>query len=132
MMKVVTTPPSPIVVPLGPAAVDLIGIRAGDRNLISMTIHSKGTPLDLTGKTITAQARATPTSSTALDSVVTIVDAAAGQLTIGWPGSAVETLLAGDATFKGVWDIQLSTPGEDDAVTLAAGKFTAVMDVTRP
>jgi hypothetical protein len=122
---------SPIVVSLGPAAVDLTGIRAGDQNILSMTIHSKGTPLNLTGKTITAQARSTPLATTAIDAVITVVDAVGGQITIAWPGVTVATMLAGQAKWSGVWDIQMSAPGQD-AVTLAAGKFGAVMDVTRP
>ena len=120
-----------VVVPLGPAHVDLTGIRAGDQNLISVTVTAGGAPLDLTGKTVTAQARVTPTAAAALDSVVTVTDAAAGELVIGWPGDAVTDILAGKPKWSGVWDVQIAEPGED-AQTLAAGKFTAEMDVTRP
>lgn len=120
-----------VVVPLGPACVDLTGVRAGDRNLITATITSKGAPVDLTGYTVTAQARAKATDqAAALTAAITVVNATQGQIEIRWPGAAVATLLAGKATWKGVWDLQLTSA--DGPLTVAAGNFGAVMDVTRP
>lgn len=117
---------------LTPAPVDLLGIRAGDRNLITFTITNGGVPVNLTGKTVTAQARQTANDATAaLTAVVAIVDAVAGAISVRWPGAAVATLLGSAATWTGVWDLQVATPSEDP-LTVAAGTFGAVMDVTRP
>lgn len=119
-----------VVVPLGPACVDLTGIRAGDRNYTEVTIKQKGQPVDLTGLTVTAQARKKPTDTTALNAVIDVLDAAGGLVSMRWPGQEVTDLLAGKATWDGVWDLQIQSP-PDDALTVAAGGFHAVMDVTR-
>lgn len=120
-----------VTVPLGPACVAITGVRAGDRNLITATVTAKGQPVDLTGKTLSAQARKTAQSTaTALDAVIAVVDALAGDITIRWPGDDVTALLAGKATWSGVWDLQVAEPGLDP-LTIAAGPFTAEMDVTR-
>jgi hypothetical protein len=119
------------VVPLGPATVDLTGIRAGDQNQISCTVTTGGVPLDLTGKEVTAQARLTPTDASALDAVIEITRPTLGEFNLRWPGAAVAEMLAGKPKWQGVWDLQVSEPGQD-ALTLIAGKFAAVMDVTRP
>lgn len=120
------------VVPLGPACVDLTGIRAGDRNEFTLTLHTNGTPLNLTGMTVTASARKTATDPdpAAITAVVVVTDAAAGKATIRWPGDEVRTALAGLLTWKGVWDLQVGSAGGDPQ-TLVAGKMTAEMDVTR-
>lgn len=118
-------------VDLSPARVDISGIRAGDRNLITMTLTNGGVPINLTGKTVAAQARQTATDTAMLAAVVTITDAAAGAITVRWPGPAVSTLLGTTAKWTGVWDLQVTTTGEDP-LTVAAGTFTAEMDVTRP
>lgn len=119
-----------VVVPLGPACVDLEGVRAGDRNLMTATLTSKGAPVNLTGYTVTAQARKKSTDSAALDAVVTIVNALTGDISIRWPGDDVTALLAGKATWNGVWDLQIEQVGSDP-LTVAAGNFHAYMDVTR-
>lgn len=117
-------------VPLGPATVDLTGVRAGDQNAITLTITSKGAPYNLTGKTVTASARATPIDTISLDAVVDVTNAAGGVCVVRWPGDAVTEILAGKDAWKGVWDLQVAAPGED-ALTLVAGRFSVVMDVTR-
>jgi hypothetical protein len=117
-------------VPLGPAQVDLTGVRAGDRNAMTLTITSRGAPYNLTGKTVTAQARLNSLDTNALNAVVDITDPTGGICIVRWPGDAVTTMLAGKDTWKGVWDLQVQAAGED-AVTLVAGNFAAVMDVTR-
>jgi hypothetical protein len=117
-------------VPLGPAPVDLTGVRAGDQNALTLTLAAKNAPYNLTGKIVTAQARLTPTAAEHLDAVVTIVDAPGGTLQLRWPGAAVTAILAGKDTWKGVWDLQIADPGQD-AITVVAGSFSAVMDVTR-
>jgi hypothetical protein len=119
-------------VTLGPASVDITGVRAGDLNQISFTVHSKGTPVDLTGLTVTAQARTSAVSNeVALTAVIDVTDAPAGKGTMRWPGDEVRDLLAGAAKWSGVWDMQADN-NVDDPTTLCAGKFEAVMDVTRP
>lgn len=116
---------------LSPARLDISGIRANDRNLITATITSGGVPMNLTGKTVEAQARLTAVDVAMLSAVITVTNAAAGAITIRWPGAAVATLLAGAAKWSGVWDLQVTTPSEDP-LTVTAGTFAAEMDVTRP
>ena len=119
-------------IPLGPAVANLTGIRAGDRNLITATIISKGEPVNLTGLTPSAQARKKATDAEpAITAVIEVLDAAAGKISIRWPGDAVTAMLAGGARWDGVWDLQLD-PGGEDPMTVVAGTFGAVMDVTRP
>ena len=124
---------SSVLVPLGPAKVNITGIRAGDRNEMQFTFTSNGGPLDLTGQTLTAQARLKTTSPTAaLTAVITIIGSpTAGVARVRWPGDDVRTMLAGKESWSGVWDMQVDN-GVDDPVTLAAGTFKAEMDVTRP
>jgi len=119
-------------VTLGPAPVDLSGIRAGDLNRFTMTLKRSGVPVDLTGSTVTAQARTSTITEDPLDAVVDILNAAQGQLAVRWPGDAVRTWLASKATARGVWDLQVDNGTDPDPVALAAGAFNAEMDVTRP
>lgn len=121
-----------VVLPLGPACVNITGIRGGDQNLITATITMAGVPLNLTGMTITAQARkkAEYPDPPALEAVIDVVDAATGSITMRWPGADVTTLLGGKGKWTGVWDMQI-TNGVDDPTTIVAGTFEAVMDVTR-
>lgn len=117
-----------ITVPMGPATVDITGVRAGDQNLMSMTLTVDGAPMDLAGMEVAAQARLTPTAVESIDAVITVTGL--NTIAVRWPGEAVAEMLAGKPTWKGVWDLQVGEPGLDP-VTVAAGKFTAVMDVTR-
>jgi len=119
-----------VVVPLGPACVDITGVRAGDRNLMAVTLTTAGQPFDLTGLVVSAQARLNPLATEAISAVVDVVDAVAGRVMLYWPGDEVTAMLAGKTSWKGVWDLQVSQTGADP-VTFAAGKFSAVMDVTR-
>jgi hypothetical protein len=115
---------------LTPPSVSLFGVRAGDQVPISVTITRAGQPFDLTGWTVTAQARATPAApDPALQAAVTVSDAAAGKLLLMWPGDDVRVLLAGADHWTGVWDLQV----DDGAMvmTLLQGRFRADMDVTR-
>lgn len=118
---------------LAPPAADITGVRAGDRNLMTVTVKAGGVAVNLTGYTVTAQARKAVTDYTTevLDAVVTIIDAAAGLCSVRWPGEAVRTMLAGAATWVGVWDMQIKQTGSDP-ITVAAGTFKAEQDVTRP
>jgi hypothetical protein len=118
---------------LGPAVVNITGVRAGDRNSFQLTITDGGTPVNLTGQTITAHARevATDPNPPAITATITIVNAPAGILTVAFPGAAVTAALAGTAAWSGVWDLQMQS-GATDPVTLVAGTLDAVSDVTRP
>lgn len=121
-----------VAIPLGPATADLNGVRAGDRNLITGVMSAKGAPLDLTGKTLSAQARkkATDPDPPALTATMTVTDAAAGEFSMQWPGDDVRALLDGAAKWTGVWDLQIEESGVDP-LTVCAGKFECETDVTR-
>lgn len=122
----------PVTVPLGPAVANLTGVRANDRNLIQVTVYSGGVPMDLTGFTVTAQARKAATDADpAVTAEIEILDAVAGKVSLRWPGADVSTALAGALTFTGVWDLQVSD-GVVDPITICAGTFAAESDVTRP
>lgn len=120
-----------VAVPLGPACANITGVRGGDRNIMTVRITSNGLPVNLTGKTLTAQARKTPLDTSALDAVVTVTDALDGRVELRWPGAQVATLLGTKKSWTGVWDLQIAEPGLDP-LTVAAGTFAAEMDVTRP
>lgn len=124
-----------VAVYVGPAVLDLAGIRAGDTNAFDFLLHYAGTPMDLTGATVTAEARRTPADDVvAVAAVCTITDAAGGRVRVAWDGEAVRALMPNpESTWAGVWDLQVAGPGMPPAVdTLAGGKFTAEMDVARP
>lgn len=117
---------------LRPATLDIVGIRSGDRNELTLILSEKGAPLDLTGKTLAAQARkAVSDDSVSLTAVITITDAAAGKFTMRWPGDAVRDIVGTEASWKGVWDLQLGAEGDDSAQTILAGSITLDNDVTR-
>jgi hypothetical protein len=121
-----------VVVPFGPACVNLTGVRANDRNLMTGTITAKGTPVDLTGFTLTSHAKKKRTDEIpAIVAEITVTDAAAGSFSLRWPGDQVMTTLAGKASWDGEWDLQMDD-SLSDPVTVVEGKFNAVMDVTRP
>ena len=117
---------------LGPACIDIEGIRAGDRNLVTLTLTQGGVPLNLTGLTLTSQVRkkATDPDPAALEAEVLLTEPVDGKCTLRWPGDDVRTLVNGAAKWTGVWDLQVAS-GAEDPVTLAAGKWSAETDVTR-
>lgn len=120
---------------MGPACVNITGVRAGDANVITghITDTDGVSDYDLTGLTLTAQFRKKATDVAALiDAIVTVVGTATdGNFNIRWPGDDVRTALAGAAKLKGVWDLQASN-GIDDPTTLMYGSMELAMDVTRP
>lgn len=120
-----------VTVPLGPAVVNLTGIRAGDANLMTVTLTTKGEPYDLTGMTLTAQARKKVTDDApAVTAAITVdPDPTIGKALLSWPGDQVRDSLAGKANWQGVWDLQVDDGTE--VQTLMAGTFQAVLDVTR-
>jgi hypothetical protein len=119
-------------VSLAPAALDLSGVRAGDRNAITLTLTVDGQPLDLTGFTLAAQARTKITDAdVALAAEVEVTDALAGVVALSWPGEDVRTLLGTSASWSGVWDLEVRSVGVEP-LTVVAGKIKAEADVTRP
>src|SRR5438045_9770769 len=98
-----------VTVALDPAQVDITGVRAHDRNQFMITLNSAAKPVNITGYTVTAQARATPTTpdSQALSAVVEVVDVVKGKVTIRWPGDEVADWLGNLTTKQGAWDLQL-------------------------
>lgn len=119
------------VVELGPAPLDISGVRAGDRNRFALTLKQGGVPLSLVGCTVSAQARTDTTSPTPLDAVIDMLDAPNGKLAVRWPGAAVATWLGSRKTARGVWDLQVDDGTGLDPLTVVAGAFSAEMDVTR-
>jgi len=119
------------VIDVGPAKMDLLRIRAGDKNLFNVKLTDSSGPINLTDSVLEAQARKTPTDAAiAVSAVISVIDATQGRFEMRWPGEAVRTALAGAEKWSGVWDLQISNAGEDP-VTLVAGVFTIESDVTR-
>lgn len=115
---------------IGPPKVDLLRVRAGDRNLFNIRLTQDGQPFDLTGMIVEAQARATPMDSViALTAVITVIDPLEGLFEMRWPGEDVQTLLADKSAWNGVWDLQVGNGS--DPQTLMAGVLTIEPDVTR-
>lgn len=115
---------------LTPSRLDLVGVRAGDRNAMTVRILSGGVALPLDGYLVQAQARLTPVDITALSAVITVVDSTNGLVMVEWPGEDVRDLLDGEAKWNGVWDMQIKLVDEPP-LTVTAGSFAAEMDVTR-
>jgi len=115
----------------GPEQVNITGIRAGDRNELLVTITNDGVPMDLTGGTVRAQARAKSTSPSAIDAVVSPADETKGQYLLAWPGDKVRQLLGAAETWTGVWDLEVVEAEQTIPITVATGSFQAFMDVTR-
>jgi hypothetical protein len=118
------------VIDVGPAKMDLLRIRAGDRNLFNVKLSDSGGPVNLTDSTIEAQARLTAIDpDIAVSAVIAVIDATGGQFEMRWPGEDVRTALAGAEKWEGVWDLQVYDTGEEPQ-TLVAGVFTIEADVT--
>ncbi len=114
----------------GPQSLDW-DIMAGDLNRETFQVVAND-PVDLTGATIAAQARKTaPDAEIALEAVITPVEPLLGQFTVEWDGEAARTLLAGQVSWQGVWDLEVTFAGETLPETLLRGVFTVNMDVTR-
>lgn len=117
---------------LGPATYNLDGVYAGDDTRIQVKVTEGDNPFNLTGYTATAQVRTKSTDDTpVINAQVTVPDAPGGVVMVHWLGADVRTILAGKASFKGVWDLQIAASGSDTR-TILKGTFEADMDVTRP
>lgn len=118
---------------MGPPVIDLLGVRAGDRNVLIMDLTSDGVPWDLTGAVLSAHARQAKSDPTpALEAVVQAVDESTGKYRLSWDGEEVRTVLGTAENWSGVWDLQVVEAGQILAETVAEGKLTCELDVTRP
>lgn len=107
-------------------------LRAGDKNETTLQVLADGDPKDLTGAVVTAQARKVSTDAApALTASVTAVDEVKGIYTVAWDGEDVRTLLGTEASWTGVWDLNVVESGDTLATTPCGGRVDAEMDVTR-
>ena len=106
-------------------------VVAGDSNRERVEFVAGGLPWDITGAVIAAEARASVTAPgpPALTAVVEMTDPPAGVAHISWDGEAVRAVLAGDAEWSGVYDIEIMQGGE--VSTPWQRPMRALMDVTR-
>jgi hypothetical protein len=107
-----------------------IEIIKGDDYVHVVTLNTRIagviTPLDITGRTYTAQIRKVKTqTSPDATFTCTVTDAANGEVTISMPNATTSTLRV-DCYF---WDLQQNASGIRN--TILAGKATVVSDVTR-
>jgi phage tail sheath gpL-like len=109
-----------------PADQDLT-ITRGDTETLVLTITSDGTtPINITGRTYTAQIRSTPDSSTVKASFsCTVTSGSNGQVTCTLSAANSALLSAGNY----FWDLQENASGVIS--TLLAGTVTVLADVTR-
>ena len=107
-------------------------VYAGDENREYCSFLAGGNLWDLTGCTIEAQARKVDTDPVAaITAVVEMTDPANGRVHISWDGEDVRTLLAGQSTWEGVYDIQVLEAGRTQPRTVVRAVWHAQMDVTR-
>jgi len=105
----------------------------GDANEETFEFLSGNDPQDITGAIITAQARAAASDPTpAIDAVCTVTDGPKGLATVAWDGELLRTLVGNEDQWVGVYDMQILELGKTLPRTVLRGKFTAILDVTRP
>ena len=109
-----------------PATQDLT-ITRGDTETLVVTLTSDGTtPIDVTGRTYTAQLRTTPDISVVSASFTcTVTNGATGQVTCVMSAASSAQLSPGYY----YWDLQENASGVIS--TLRSGQVTVVADVTR-
>jgi hypothetical protein len=116
----------------GPTRVDWGCVRAGDRNVVRFELLAGGSPWNLAGAVLSAQARTEAVSEeVALTATIVEVDPSRGWYDVGWDGEDVRSLLAGAASWSGVWDLQVVEAEQVLATTVVHGTLSAEMDVTR-
>lgn len=100
--------------------------RRGDTTGVPIQFNdAAGEPIDLTGRTWTAQIRRSPNSATAVDITVDTTDANIGQIVLRLEPDITETM-SGEYE----WDLQQDLGGSIQ--TILAGRWTFDPDVTRP
>lgn len=104
---------------------------AGDTAETTLQVLIEGDPAPLVGATVTAQARRTVTDpEPALTAACTITDEDDGLVLIAWDTTEMRAVLAGAASWSGVWDVQVVWPS-GLVVTPAGGTLIVDLDVTR-
>jgi len=109
-----------------PATQDLT-ITRGDTETVAITLTTDGTtPINVTGRTYTAQLRTTPDIAIVSASFTcTVTNGAAGQITCVLSATASAQLSPGYY----YWDLQENASGAIS--TLLSGQVTVLADVTR-
>lgn len=114
-----------------PAALDL-EVYAGDKNRVELEVLAGGDPVDLTGALVEAEARKAATDADAgVTATIVDIDRQVGQVAVEWDGETLRGLIGSSDRWVGVWDLQITLPGETLPTTPVGGRFTARMDVTR-
>jgi hypothetical protein len=119
---------------LSPEKLDLKGVPAGDD--IALVIRFKdsdGTPQDTTGATLAAQVRQSKTADEIelSASVSALTDGSDGEWSVLFSGTDTRTLIAGGASWSGVWDLEVTLAGQVNPRTVLGGRFQIESDVTR-
>lgn len=112
-----------------PAPLD-IEVYIGDTLTVTVTVKNAGTPVNITGRTYSAQIRKTPKSTTILATFTcAITNAAGGVMVATLPASVTSAL----SVARAAWDLQEITPSSPENIvqTLVAGYADIVQDVTR-
>lgn len=110
-----------------PGDQDLVIVRGDDRAIPLDIEYDDGTPVDLTGATITAAVYTAPGGAKVCDLVVGTVDLALGQITIGYTDAVSGALTAADSSQNsplGIWYLKATSGG--DIVTILTGSATLI------
>lgn len=111
-----------------PLCLDLNIVRGDDFNLVIALYDENGYPVDITGRTYTAQIRATSRSTSAFTFLVA-TNPTQGEVLLQIPdtATALETPPSGVPT-SGWWDVKEDNGGE--ITTLYRGRVRAVPSIT--
>lgn len=110
-----------------PGDQDLVIVRGDDRAIPLDLLNDDGSPLDLTGCTMSAAVYASPGGAKVCDLAVGVVSLALGQLTIGYTHTVSGGLTASDSSQNsplGIWYLK-ATAGTDVA-TVLTGSVTLI------
>lgn len=104
-----------------------LNVRIGDTESIAVTMQdANGNPINIAGRTYSAQIRAKASSTTPLATFsCTIVDAAQGKFSCVLSAATTANLSPANA----VWDLQENNGGT--VTTLMAGEVVISRDITR-
>lgn len=108
-------------------------IYAGDTVIEEFTLIADGSPVVLTGSTVSAHARTSVRDSLpALQAVCVLTDPTNGKFTVEWDGTDLQNVVldqpAGEK-WAGVWDLQVASAG--GLRTWVQGRMVVYLDVTR-
>lgn len=92
------------------------------------TDETRTTPIDLTGNTVSGQARKAPDDTVWFDFNITITDAANGVMEIHH--TSAETLALSTTELTGNYDIQMTDQATGDVFTFLYGTVTVTKDYT--